>query len=199
MPRLLTTSASVCRKLLLKAELMGIDTAALEMQEAQLSALVDIRKKWHIPPAFTVEFIAYYLDRNDRVKGMKEALEKLLENNHDLLEEQRLLRSKYDILLKESNEENEKNSELKQNIHKLHSVILSACSMKNLPNVDDIGKSPTNRIPQPMLVPTAAALKMGVGFPLNNITTGRGDRVLSSQAREQQKQQQQQQHQQQGK
>lgn len=36
MPRLLTTSASACRKLILKAELMGIDTAALEFQEAQV-------------------------------------------------------------------------------------------------------------------------------------------------------------------
>jgi hypothetical protein len=52
MPRLLTTSASAYRKLLRKAELMGIDTQALEIQEAQVAALVDVRKKWHIPPAF---------------------------------------------------------------------------------------------------------------------------------------------------
>jgi hypothetical protein len=31
---------------------MGIDTQALEIQEAQVAALVDVRKKWHIPPAF---------------------------------------------------------------------------------------------------------------------------------------------------
>lgn len=36
MPRLLTTSASACRRLLTKAELMGIDVAALEFQEAQV-------------------------------------------------------------------------------------------------------------------------------------------------------------------
>jgi hypothetical protein len=52
MPRLLTTSASAYRKLLRKAELMGIDAQALEIQEAQVAALVDVRKKWHIPPAF---------------------------------------------------------------------------------------------------------------------------------------------------
>jgi len=52
MPRLLTTSASAYRKLLRKAELMGIDTQALEIQEAQVASLVDVRKKWHIPPAF---------------------------------------------------------------------------------------------------------------------------------------------------
>lgn len=96
MPRLLTTSASACQKLLHKAEMMGIDTAALEIQETQVAALVDIRKKWHIPPAFSVEFIAYYLDRNDRLKTMKSALEKLLDDNRGLVEEQQTLRLKYD-------------------------------------------------------------------------------------------------------
>lgn len=36
-----------------------------------------------------------------------------------------------------------------------------------------------------MMVPTAAALKMGVGFPLNTMmSTGRSDRVLSSHAKQ---------------
>lgn len=96
MPRLLTTSASACRKLLRKADLMGINTMVLEMQEAQAAALVDVRKKWHISPAFTVEFIAYYLDRNDRLKGMKDTLEKLLVANKELSEEQQTLRARYD-------------------------------------------------------------------------------------------------------
>lgn len=99
MPRLLTTSASACRKLLKKAELMGIDTVALEMQEAQMAALVDVRKKWHIPPAFSVEFVAYYLDRNDRLRVMKSGLEELLSMNSQLLEEQQSLRLKYDKVI----------------------------------------------------------------------------------------------------
>lgn len=36
MPRLLTTSASACRRLILKAKLMDVDTAALEFQETQV-------------------------------------------------------------------------------------------------------------------------------------------------------------------
>lgn len=102
MPRLLTTSASACKRLLRKAELMGIDTVSLEMQEAQVAALVDVRKKWHIPPAFSVEFIAYYLDRNDRLRVMKSGLEELLDANTKLLEEQQLLRLKYDKVSKRS-------------------------------------------------------------------------------------------------
>nr|CAD7267206.1 unnamed protein product [Timema shepardi] len=157
MPRLLTTSASAVRKLMLKAELMGIDTQSLEIQEADVAALVDIHKKWHIQPAFSqtlqttlreqhmagsisypwlptpredcigtvhnysdrstlgrvianaafepqakatyvlfVEFIGYYLDRNNRLSSMKRGLEELLDANSQLQDEQQALRQKYD-------------------------------------------------------------------------------------------------------
>ncbi|XP_050296490.1 PHD finger protein 14 isoform X2 [Anthonomus grandis grandis] len=185
MPRLITTSASACRKLLRKAEQMGIDTSELEMHDAQIATLADIRKKWHIPPAFTVEFIAYYLDRNERLRGMKATLEQFMEENKVLLDEQQKLRTQYDEVLKRSNEVTSKNADLKASIQKYHSAILSACPTKNLPNIDDIGKPPAPKpIQQTMAVPTAAALKMGVGFPLKNIPLReREDRVLSSQAK----------------
>lgn len=87
--------------------------------------------------------------------------------------------------LKRSADETKKNIELKQTIHKFHSAILSACPTKNLPNIEDLGKPPVSRTTQPMMVPTAAALKMGVGFPLNNIIpAGKTDRVLSSHAKQ---------------
>lgn len=85
-------------------------------------------------------------------------------------------------VLKKNSDVTSKNIDLKQNIHKYHSAILSACPTKSLPNIEDLGKPPIARAPQPMMVPTAAALKMGVGFPLKNIPSGRGDRVLSSHA-----------------
>ncbi|KAJ8944727.1 hypothetical protein NQ318_007940 [Aromia moschata] len=113
---------------------------------------------------------------------MKTTLEKLMEDNKTLLDEQQSLRVKYDEVLKKNTEVTSKNIDLKQTIHKYHSAILSACPTKNLPNIDDLGKPPVARAPQPMMVPTAAALKMGVGFPLKNIPAGRGDRVLSSHA-----------------
>lgn len=51
-PRLLTTSASACRNLWKKAELMGVDTTSFEETEAMITTLQDIPKKWCIPPAF---------------------------------------------------------------------------------------------------------------------------------------------------
>lgn len=62
----------------------------------QLAALTDVRKKWHIPPAFSVEFIGYYLERNSRMETMKRSLHELIDTNTDLLKEQKELREEYD-------------------------------------------------------------------------------------------------------
>ena len=75
MPRLLTTSASAVRRLRDKAVLMGVDVEGEEIREAQSTALADVHKKWHLPPAFSVEFIAYVLDRERRISTLKEQVE----------------------------------------------------------------------------------------------------------------------------
>lgn len=72
MPRLLTTCASAVRRLRAKAVLMAVDVEAEEVREAQVSALADLPKKWHIPPAFSVEFIAYVIDRERRIAQLRE-------------------------------------------------------------------------------------------------------------------------------
>lgn len=75
---------------------MGIDVAALEFQEAQIASLNDVRKKWHIPPAFSVEFIGYYLDRITRSKDVKSNLQEQLALNKTLVSDQQSLRAQYD-------------------------------------------------------------------------------------------------------
>lgn len=61
-----------------------------------MAALAEVRKKWHIPPAFSVEFIGYYLERGSRLRDIKMNLEKQMESNKTLLERQQYLREKYD-------------------------------------------------------------------------------------------------------
>ncbi|XP_058444735.1 PHD finger protein 14 [Malaya genurostris] len=201
MPRLLTTSATACKKLLLKAELMGIDTAAMEFQEAQMTALADVRKKWHIPPAFSVEFIGYYLDRTVRLKDIKNNLQEQVLTNKKLLDEQQRLREKYDSSMKINQEALNQNEELKDAIKKLYDDINVLCPNKALIPVEQIGKppsvpplqnpsvvinTPSSTPPaRTITVPTAAALKMGVGFPLQNlIVPGDTGRILSTQCKQ---------------
>ena len=175
--------------------------------------MTDIRKKWHVPPAFSAEFVGYYLDRSIRLKEMKSNLERQLETNNSLLNQQQMLRNKYNDAMKVNSDVQDHNNKLKCEIIQLHTSILALCPNKQLPDINSIGRpiannqhnsllpqsvvhSPSNTptlssTPPPqmltsrtMSVPTAAALKMGVGFPLNNLMPGRKDdtgRILSTQ------------------
>ncbi|KAL0280780.1 UNVERIFIED_CONTAM: hypothetical protein PYX00_001976 [Menopon gallinae] len=168
MPRLLTTSASVCRELWRKAELMGIDSVASETKETRAAVLSDISKKWHIPPAFSFEFTGYFLDRNNRIPAMKKSLEDLLAVNKKLSEEQDELKQKYEQSLKVKQEVEAINTNLRQTIEKYHTLIRYVVPDKRLPVVEDLMIYPraTHPLSATMLVPTAAALKAGVGYPI---------------------------------
>ncbi|XP_048861607.1 PHD finger protein 14 [Brienomyrus brachyistius] len=66
LPRPLTSSASAIRKLMRKAELMGISTDIFPVDTSDTSASVDGRRK-HKQPALTADFVNYYLERNMRM------------------------------------------------------------------------------------------------------------------------------------
>lgn len=65
----------------------------------QIASLNDVRKKWHIPPAFSVEFIGYYLDRISRSTEVKKNLQEQIGLNKTLVNEQQTLREKYDEVI----------------------------------------------------------------------------------------------------
>lgn len=93
-------------------------------------------------------------------------------------------------------EQNVMKSTLCEAVGKLHETVHALCPNKSLPVVENVCRFPrkilTPTIPvkiptRPMSVPTAAALKMGVGFPLNNLpgTFDDTNRILSTQCQNQ--------------
>lgn len=64
LPRPLTSSASAIRKLMRKAELMGISTDIFPVDTSDASASMDGRRK-HKQPALTADFVNYYLGKTD--------------------------------------------------------------------------------------------------------------------------------------
>lgn len=128
-----------------------------------------------------------------------------MEANKSLLNQQQLLRTKYDDAIKVKADVQQRQDDLMAEILQLHNSVLNLCPNKLLPNVGDIGKqspltpaavkmmvpsqTPTlSSTPPPqmitsrtMSVPTAAALKMGVGFPLNSLRKDDTGRILSTQ------------------
>ncbi|XP_051992763.1 PHD finger protein 14 isoform X1 [Xyrauchen texanus] len=91
LPRPLTSSASAIRKLMRKAELMGISTDIFPVDTSDTSASMDGRRK-HKQPALTADFVNYYLERNMRMiqiqdniveqKNLKDNLESEQEKLH---------------------------------------------------------------------------------------------------------------------
>ncbi|XP_072226908.1 PHD finger protein 14 isoform X3 [Leuresthes tenuis] len=91
LPRPLTSSASAIRKLMRKAELMGISTDIFPVDTSDANTSVDGRRK-HKQPALTADFVNYYLERNMRMiqiqdniseqKNLKDKLESEQEKLH---------------------------------------------------------------------------------------------------------------------
>lgn len=61
-PKLLDSSPSALRRLSKKGELLGVNNKR-RTNFIGLDDLSDIRRKWHIQPAFSVEFINYYIGK----------------------------------------------------------------------------------------------------------------------------------------
>ncbi|KAG6450913.1 hypothetical protein O3G_MSEX006820 [Manduca sexta] len=198
MARMLYSSASAMRKFQRKAECMGIDTHALEFQDAQITALKDVSRRWHVPPAFSVEFVGYYLERNTRVTSLRKSLERLTKENETLLADDDKLRSDYDVASKENNDTLAELTSTREALKKIYDVIIALSPKRTIPPVledkpllpPEIPRSTPKVTPQQlqrrgsatrsMSVPTAAALKMGVGFPLSDNPDARQGKVLST-------------------
>ncbi|KPI91344.1 PHD finger protein 14 [Papilio xuthus] len=193
MARMLYSSASAMRKFQKKAECMGIDTHALEFQDAQMAALKDVSRRWHVPPAFSVEFVGYYLERNNRVTSLRKSLERLTKENEKLLSEDDKLRADYDEAAQENTDVLNELTSTRQALQKIYDAIIMISPKKTVPSVMEdkpllppqLPRSTPKVTPQQlqkrsMSVPTAAALKMGVGFPLSDNPDARQGKVLST-------------------
>lgn len=94
--RTLMTSPSLIIRLTKKSELMGLDpkSAFMSVQDEIEMA----RQKWHIPPAFDMEFVAYCIDRTTRMTTMNRQNVELTNQNLTLKNEEETLRDKFNSI-----------------------------------------------------------------------------------------------------
>lgn len=129
MVRYLTSSPSVVKKMLRKAELMGIITQSHHVVH---TAEKQERKKSHTGPAFSADFVTYYLDRNVKIEKMKADLKELEKQNIKLRKQDNDLRQQYDKLLMQTEKPEDPSAKLRKEGEQLW-TILNSLAAKPIP------------------------------------------------------------------
>ncbi|EGW00418.1 PHD finger protein 14 [Cricetulus griseus] len=130
LPRPLTSSASAIRKLMRKAELMGISTDIFPVDNSDTSSSVDGRRK-HKQPALTADFVNYYFERNMRMIQIQENMAEQKNIKDKLENEQEKLHVEYNKLCESLEELQNLNGKLRsegQGIWALLGRITGQCS-----------------------------------------------------------------------
>ncbi|ELU07972.1 hypothetical protein CAPTEDRAFT_225801 [Capitella teleta] len=132
--RMLHSNPFALKQLTRKAQLMGVNT------QAQSSAK-DVSKKWHIAPAFTADFVSYFLglsskrlltklltqpkrlDRDSRIRRMRKEQKELELQQKTRQKQEKDLRIKYDKLSQELENVKKSTEILRDTGQELYSVL----------------------------------------------------------------------------
>ncbi|KAG8550933.1 hypothetical protein GDO81_025387 [Engystomops pustulosus] len=135
LPRPLTSSASAIRKLMRKAELMGISTDIFPVDNSETSSSVDGRRK-HKQPALTADFVNYYLERNMRMMQLQENMSEQKNIKDKLENEQEKLHIEYNKLCEALDDLQNVSSNLRNEGQSLWVMMCKVTSQKlNLPAI----------------------------------------------------------------
>ncbi|XP_072010474.1 PHD finger protein 14 isoform X2 [Engystomops pustulosus] len=135
LPRPLTSSASAIRKLMRKAELMGISTDIFPVDNSDTSSSVDGRRK-HKQPALTADFVNYYLERNMRMMQLQENMSEQKNIKDKLENEQEKLHIEYNKLCEALDDLQNVSSNLRNEGQSLWVMMCKVTSQKlNLPAI----------------------------------------------------------------
>ncbi|XP_039768758.1 PHD finger protein 14 [Ornithorhynchus anatinus] len=144
LPRPLTSSASAIRKLMRKAELMGISTDIFPVDTSDASSSVDGRRK-HKQPALTADFVNYYFERNVRMMQIQENMAEQKNIKDKLENEQEKLHVEYNKLCESLEELQNLNGKLRHEGQGMWSLLGRIAGQKL--NVPAILRAPKEKKP----------------------------------------------------
>ncbi|KAF1381211.1 hypothetical protein PFLUV_G00151240 [Perca fluviatilis] len=144
LPRPLTSSASAIRKLMRKAELMGISTDIFPVDTSDANASLDGRRK-HKQPALTADFVNYYLERNMRMIQIQDNISEQKNLKDKLESEQEKLHVEYNKLCESLEELLNVNGELRSEGQAMWTLLGGILGQKL--NTPAVLKAPKERKP----------------------------------------------------
>ncbi|CAL8142083.1 unnamed protein product [Orchesella dallaii] len=125
--RHLHTSARFAHDFLRKTEQLGEDVVALELEVKNEKIFSNIKRKWNVLPAMSVEYAAYYADRENRISSLIEQCDKATKENKDLISKEESMKGIVDTYEVNQDEMREETSSVSKQLETLVSIISSVC------------------------------------------------------------------------
>ena len=85
--------------------------------------IVEAKKKWGVAPAFNLEFVAYYEDREKRIKDLKNQVIEGKDDFQDLRDSELEVTAKFDKVNKVLTESCQKNEKLRKKVELLRNLL----------------------------------------------------------------------------
>ena len=85
--------------------------------------IVEAKKKWGVAPAFNLEFVAYYEDREKRIKDLKNQVIEGKDDFQDLRDSELEVTAKFDKVNKVLTESCQKNEKLRKKVELLRHLL----------------------------------------------------------------------------
>ena len=141
---MLTTSASAIRKLERMGEIKGFSVKRQRLEEQQVRevnlirflqmhlklsllnkalSVMEAKRRWHVPPTFSVEFVAYYHDRSARIEELKRRLGAEVREHSRLREREAATRPKFDLETRRCEAAREENEATKKAVGEFRSAL----------------------------------------------------------------------------
>lgn len=125
--RFMHTSAKLGSGFLLKAERLGVDIVANELEVKHEKIIANVKKKWNVLPAMSVEYAAYYADRENRVASLVEQHQQSSNQNSVLMQNDISLREAYIVQSVNIDMMAEETKAVSQRLDSLVSILTSVC------------------------------------------------------------------------
>ncbi len=115
-PRALTTSSSAIRKLEHMGEIKGVSVRRQRLEERQAISVMEAKRRWHVPPAFSVDFVSYYHDRSARIEELRRRLSEQVRRDGQLKGQEVRARPGFDLATRRCADAKDTNAELRKKV-----------------------------------------------------------------------------------
>lgn len=125
--RLMHTSSKLGKDFLRKIERLGEDIVTQELEVKHERIVCNVKRKWNVLPAMSVEYAAYYADRETRIRGLVEQYHNSVDENNILMDKEIGLKDVWETHMVNQMAMTEETDDVSKKLESLASILTSVC------------------------------------------------------------------------